>query len=293
MLGDRNNDDSDDQTCYSSCCALLSSCFSYIPFLSEEKNKYSQSPRLLRPVPLLNSSDNLLGSQFGNLDDPTRPYVSSDGIQLHRKIVLLGVRSSGKSSIINVFTNKRFDQEYEPTIEQTFKSTLRFGNALSFSLEILDTAGLDQYSNISRQGIFGAHGFVFVYSITSRQSFDSVIAIRERLSALIGNQTVPSILVGNKRDLGGSSSLSSGMVSNMSSNKPTIIPSSGVVDNGLREVPYETGKQLALSWGCPFIECSAMKNDNINLVFETIIKEIEKDSGLITFFPPPIAPSQA
>lgn len=291
MLGDRINDDNDDRTCYGRCCALLSSCFSYIPFLSESKNKYSQSPRLLRPLPLLNSNDDVLGNQFGNLDDPTRPFASSDGIQLHRKIVLLGVRSSGKSSIINVFTNKRFDQEYEPTIEQTFKSTLKFGNSLSFSLEILDTAGLDQYSNISRQGIFGAHGFIFVYSITSRQSFDSVIAIRERLSALIGNQTVPSILVGNKRDLGGSSS-SSSTSSGMVSNKPTIIPNSGVTDNGLREVSYDTGKQLAMSWGCPFIECSAMKNDNINLVFETIIKEIEKDSGLISFFPPTSATNQ-
>ena len=46
-----------------------------------------------------------------------------------------------------------------------------------------------------------------------------------------------------------------------------------------REVTKEQGQKVAQEWGVPFIECSAKKNENISLVFTTLIHEIEKNSG--------------
>jgi hypothetical protein len=48
-----------------------------------------------------------------------------------------------------------------------------------------------------------------------------------------------------------------------------------------RVVAAEEGSALAESWGVPFIECSAKENFNVTEVFNTLIKEIEKDTGLL------------
>ncbi|KAI9905864.1 hypothetical protein PsorP6_014119 [Peronosclerospora sorghi] len=48
-----------------------------------------------------------------------------------------------------------------------------------------------------------------------------------------------------------------------------------------REVTVEEGQMLASTWECPFVECSAKDNENINEVFTYLIKEIERDSGLL------------
>ncbi|XP_042200143.1 GTP-binding protein Rheb isoform X2 [Callorhinchus milii] len=98
-----------------------------------------------------------------------------------RKIAVLGYRSVGKSSLTIQFVEGQFIDCYDPTIENTFNKAVNFGGQ-DFHLQLVDTAGQDEYSMFSRSHTMDVHGYVLVYSVTSMKR-------------------IPTVLVANKRDL--------------------------------------------------------------------------------------------
>lgn len=48
------------------------------------------------------------------------------------------------------------------------------------------------------------------------------------------------------------------------------------------KVPYSDGVELAESLGMPYLECSSKRGENVAEVFHTLLREIEKDDGLLT-----------
>ena len=106
------------------------------------------------------------------------------------------------------------------------------------------------------------HGYVLVYSITSRVSLEKLKCIHEKLLNMLGTEP-PRILVASMSDL-----RSARYVLDR-------------VDSHCSQVSVEEGEQLASQWNCPFLECSAKLNSNVIEVFTTLIKEIERDSGLL------------
>lgn len=107
---------------------------------------------------------------------------------------------SGKSALVAQFVEKRFLDSYEPTIENTFRTELRL-RRVQFTCDILDTAGQDEYSSISRQASVGVHGYLLVFSINSRSSFEAVKMIHDKFLSSIGAESIPTVLVGTKSDL--------------------------------------------------------------------------------------------
>lgn len=49
-----------------------------------------------------------------------------------------------------------------------------------------------------------------------------------------------------------------------------------------RQVSYEEAQKLADLWGVPYIECSSRTGENVAEVFHTLMKELEKDDGLLS-----------
>ena len=45
-----------------------------------------------------------------------------------------------------------------------------------------------------------------------------------------------------------------------------------------RVISYAEGANLAKSWGCPFIEASALSKSSVSKVFEKLLEEIELQS---------------
>jgi hypothetical protein len=43
----------------------------------------------------------------------------------------------------------------------------------------------------------------------------------------------------------------------------------------------QDAQKLAGSWGIPYVECSSKSGENVPEVFHTLLKEIEKDDGLL------------
>jgi Ras family protein len=47
----------------------------------------------------------------------------------------------------------------------------------------------------------GTHGYILVYSVTSRRSLEKLKSLNSKLVNLMGTDMVPRVLVGNKIDL--------------------------------------------------------------------------------------------
>ncbi|GAA5947899.1 hypothetical protein JCM3765_007019 [Sporobolomyces pararoseus] len=165
-----------------------------------------------------------------------------------RKIALLGSRSVGKSSLSVQFVDSHFVDSYYPTIENTFSKIVRY-KGQEFGLDIVDTAGQDEFSILSSRHAVGLHGWILVYSVASRTSFEMCSIIRDKILNYTGRDAVPMVLVGNKSDLAVQ-----------------------------RQVTRQEGADLAASWGkTAFIESSARTNENVARIFESVVAEIEKD----------------
>ena len=65
-------------------------------------------------------------------------------------------------------------------------------------LEILDTAGTEQFASMRDLYIKNGQGFILVYSLVNQQSFQDIKPMREQICRLKGSDRVPIVLVGNK-----------------------------------------------------------------------------------------------
>ena len=70
-------------------------------------------------------------------------------------------------------------------------------------LDVLDTAGQEEYSAMREQYMRTGEGFLLVYSITSRQSFDEITTFQQQILRVKDRDYFPMVVVGNKCDLEG------------------------------------------------------------------------------------------
>src|SRR3990167_6194748 len=101
-------------------------------------------------------------------------------MQTQIKLVMLGGGGVGKSCLTIQFTANHFMEEYDPTIEDLYRKQVSIDNEI-FLLDILDSAGREEYSAMRDQYIRTGEAFLFVYSITSRNSFEEVSTFVEQV----------------------------------------------------------------------------------------------------------------
>lgn len=70
-------------------------------------------------------------------------------------------------------------------------------------LDVLDTAGQEEYSAMREQYMRTGEGFLLVYSITSRQSFEEIMTFQQQILRVKDKDYFPITVVGNKCDLEG------------------------------------------------------------------------------------------
>lgn len=163
------------------------------------------------------------------------------------KIVVFGGGGVGKSSLVLQYVegNALFLNQYDPTIEDSFRKRVKIDNE-NYILDILDTAGQDEFSALRDQYNRIADGYILVYSITSRPTFDEIDEFRDRIFRVRDCDRVPMILVGNKRDL-----------------------------DSDRKVSFKEGFEKASRLGgIPFIETSAKDFVNVDEIFSEIVRVI-------------------
>jgi GTPase KRas protein len=167
--------------------------------------------------------------------------------QFEYKLVVVGGGGVGKSSLTIQFIQQHFVEEYDPTIEDSYRKQITIDGEIAL-LDILDTAGQDDYSAMRDQYMRGGEGFILVYTITSRLSFDEIQNLKDQVLRVKDRPKVPFVLVGNKCDL-----------------------------EKDRQVATQEGSQLASSFNAPFYESSAKTRVNVDEIFHAIVREIRKD----------------
>ena len=130
--------------------------------------------------------------------DETVSSTAENSIPL--KIAVLGQSMVGKSALTFRFINNKFPTEHDTTIEDSYSIPAKIDD-IQCQLEILDTAGQDDYQTMLDTWINSADGFILVYSIDNRESFESTKSRYDRIIKLKADQKISVIIVGNKCDL--------------------------------------------------------------------------------------------
>ncbi|VDL59486.1 unnamed protein product [Hymenolepis diminuta] len=181
------------------------------------------------------------------INDSSEYYMGSS-----RKftVIVLGSGGVGKSALVVKYVCGKFVDKYDPTIEDFYQKEVSYAG-LPKTLNILDTAGTSQFSSLHDLYIKNGDGFLIVYNLANKQSFNDIRNMREtilRIKGLPSNGFVPLVLVGTKADL----------LSELD-DKSCI----------LRE-PIN----LANEWLCPHVETSARDNVGVDDVFLELLSQV-------------------
>ncbi|KJZ77912.1 Ras-like protein [Hirsutella minnesotensis 3608] len=163
------------------------------------------------------------------------------------KLVVVGGGGVGKSCLTIQLIQSHFVDEYDPTIEDSYRKQCLIDDEVAL-LDVLDTAGQEEYSAMREQYMRTGEGFLLVYSISSRQSFEEITTFQQQILRVKDKDYFPMVVVGNKCDL----------------------------DEREREVTWQEGDALAKSFGCKFLETSAKSRINVDKAFYDIVREIRR-----------------
>lgn len=165
------------------------------------------------------------------------------------KLVVVGGGGVGKSALTIQLIHSHFVDEYDPTIEDSYRKQVVIDNEVQV-LDILDTAGQEEYSAMREQYMRTGEGFLLVYSITSETSFEELMTYYQQIQRVKDSDYVPIVIVGNKSDL-----------------------------EDERQVSYEDGMKLAKQLNSPFMETSAKQNINVEEAFYTLSRIVRDNGG--------------
>jgi small GTP-binding protein len=133
----------------------------------------------------------------------------ADAAQPDRSRVRLGMFGGGgvgKTALILRFLKNQFVEEYIPTLADDFRHDLNV-DGRTIHLELIDTAGQDDFSEMRSHFYQSVQGFMLVYSVTDRQSLAEVEEIYGDICRGVSKPSVPAVLLGNKADLRNGESL--------------------------------------------------------------------------------------
>ncbi|KAL3071755.1 hypothetical protein niasHT_025960 [Heterodera trifolii] len=159
------------------------------------------------------------------------------------KLVVIGEGGVGKSSLTIQFFQKQFVDYYDPTIEDQYIQHCEIDGQWVI-LDVLDTAGQEEFSAMREQYMRNGRGFLLVYSVTDEQSFQEARKLYQQVLRVKDTSEYPVLLVGNKVDL-----------------------------INQRKVSEQQGRQLAAELGVPYIETSAKDPPvNVDAAFHELVR---------------------
>jgi len=160
------------------------------------------------------------------------------------KVIMVGSGGVGKSALTLQFMYDEFVEDYEPTKADSYRKKVVLDGE-EVQIDILDTAGQEDYAAIRDNYFRSGEGFLCVFSITEPDSFQATQEFREQILRVKGDDTVPFVLVGNKSDL-----------------------------EERRKISRETLEGKAAQWNVPYIETSAKTRSNVDRIFFDLMREI-------------------
>ncbi|OWK17943.1 hypothetical protein Celaphus_00009063 [Cervus elaphus hippelaphus] len=93
-----------------------------------------------------------------------------------------------------------FVTDYDPTIEDSYTKQCVIDDRAA-RLDILDTAGQEEFGAMREQYMRTGEGFLLVFSVTDRGSFEEIYKFQRQILRVKDRDEFPMILIGNKADL--------------------------------------------------------------------------------------------
>ena len=161
-------------------------------------------------------------------------------------VSILGESSVGKTSMINNLKGYEFDPTQIATIGvDDFSDEVEFENK-KYKFKIFDTAGQERYKSISTNTIQLADGFLIVFSVEDKNSFELLDKWINCINEKVDIKSKIIILAGNKAD----------------------------IDDDKREVSREEAENYAKSKNLIYFETSAKSGLNIKEAFNKLYEDI-------------------
>ncbi|KAK2576081.1 hypothetical protein KPH14_007417 [Odynerus spinipes] len=164
--------------------------------------------------------------------------------QAMHKVIMVGSGGVGKSALTLQFMYDEFVEDYEPTKADSYRKKVVLDGE-EVQIDILDTAGQEDYAAIRDNYFRSGEGFLCVFSITEDDSFQATQEFREQILRVKNDENIPFLLVGNKSDL-----------------------------QEKRKVSLEEAQARSQQWGVPYVETSAKTKENVDKVFFDLMREI-------------------
>lgn len=164
--------------------------------------------------------------------------------QVIHKVIMVGSGGVGKSALTLQFMYDEFVEDYEPTKADSYRKKVVLDGE-EVQIDILDTAGQEEYAAIRDNYFRSGEGFLCLFSITEQESFQATVDFREQILRVKNDDTIPFLLVGNKADL-----------------------------EDKRYVSVEEAQERAKQWNVPYVETSAKTRANVDKVFYDLMRAI-------------------
>ncbi|CAF0998537.1 unnamed protein product [Adineta steineri] len=129
--------------------------------------------------------------------------IDHEGPEEKLRIVVLGATKVGKTCLCQQFLQEKFVTDHKETVDEMYSAEIALVDR-HIILEILDTAGIDEFPVMRRLAIARGDAFLIVYAINDASSFDIAQRMRQLVFEIKGDlvtSPIPMLIVGNKCDL--------------------------------------------------------------------------------------------
>jgi GTPase KRas protein len=162
------------------------------------------------------------------------------------KLAVVGGGGVGKSAVTVQYVQCKYLEVYDPTIQDSYTKQTKVDGNVEY-LEILDTAGQEEYSALRDAYMRNCQGFLVVYDITKKKSLFELEDYIQSIQRAKEADKVPVVIIGNKCDMANERE---------------------VTDNMLNDF-------LKKFWEIPHLETSAKLRTNIDEAFELLIRQVK------------------
>ncbi|KAI1722936.1 ABC transporter transmembrane region domain-containing protein [Ditylenchus destructor] len=212
---------------------------------------YSMANRKLAQILCLVACQNnfmpflLLSNIMSTRPTRTQKKIQKDYMVPEYKLVVVGDGGVGKSSLTIRLVQNEFVEYYDPTIEDNYRKQVIIDDETCI-LDILDTAGQEEYSAMRDNYMQTGDGFLVVFALDELNSFQKIRRYCEQIRRIKDTEQVPIVMVGNKTDL------------------------------VRRAMDQHTITDLAQCLGVPYQSTSAKTRVGVDVAFHSLVREIRK-----------------
>ena len=199
----------------------------------------SRRPRLAslnRSSESTDSSNSSRSSREGsNLTDAKSNY----------RILILGAKRVGKTSIVRQFLYDKFSTVYTETMDDMYRGEFEIhGRPVSFDIQDVSGSYVYEFPAMKSVSLASADAFIIVFSMDSSESWEEVSRLRDMVHEA-KDPEVPIVVVGNKSDL--------------------------PFDDAIPQESIEA--TVVFDWENGYVECSAKDRININKIFKELLQQ--------------------